>query len=160
MIPVLALVMSFVPDPDLLGADDYHQRETETRRCDNLISAALLPTNHPNPEARKRIGELRAKNLRHADPLYVEVCVLRAGFPRWVELYLSSDRSRLARTEEFFLREFHGQASRWEFVLRVLPVPPGESDTFFRRPWRETDYPRYLEWLDYHHFRAPAPRQK
>lgn len=145
----------FVPNVALLGADEWGVREAETLRCDNPISALLLPARHEDPEIDCRIRQLRRKWI-----LRPELDLMRASWERWVDEYFVTERTRLEPEHVFGL--CFGNKDRYRALLARFPIhcgidPCGSS--FFWTPALDTDYPRFLRWLDYHFYRAPMPHE-
>lgn len=157
MLPTLLLLL-FAPDCSKLGADEYRVREAETRRCDNPLSAALLPDRTDSPEADARIAALKRKH-RPLTQRQVEVRILDDDFPRWVELYLKSNRSAIARDFDFYATEVLNRPEHYVGLFTALPRRPDMQWNFWCGPITPRDFPAWLDYLDYHQGVAPAPRE-
>ena len=151
---VAAVVNGQVP---ALGADDWETREAATARLDHTLAAWFLPAAHHDPEINYRLRGLRAKNLRWADPQYVERVVFRRDFGAWVRLYLTPNRSIIAPEWDTFA-DIHGDHGKANAVFALWPVG-GASEMFLRGRIESGEYERYLEFLDYNRGVAPVPRE-
>lgn len=151
------LTLAAGPDLSRLGADDWDVREAETTRCDNALSALLLPAWHPDPEVNYRVRTLRARNLRWIDPVYVERLAIRNEFHLWLRLYLAADRSAFEPRSIF--DDIHAHPLKATALFRMWPVRPGTSESFLFGSVVEGEYERWLDHCDYHLHRAPAPRE-
>ena len=146
------------PNLERLGAPDWHVREAEHARCDNLLLSLLLPPGHACPEIDARCRDLRTRNLRSLCPVYRERCLLLGDFAAWVREYLQPGRSRLAREWDTFVL-IHTDARRADLVFAALPVPANGSQAWLRGHFVSGEYERYLEHLDYHGRVAPMPNE-
>jgi hypothetical protein len=157
---LLLLLLPFAPDLGRLGAPEYHVREWESRRCDNPISALLLPDRTDCPEVCARIAALK-KRWRPLSRLQVEMRTLDGDFPRWVAQYLLLGRSIVARDFEFFRAEIYWSYDHCRALFAMLPPPPAAGNQW--GVWGGVlfplDYDVWLDYLDYHQGRAPAPRE-
>ena len=159
MLPLALILSALTPDVSRLGADEYRVREAETRRCDNPLSAALLPNATDDPEVNARIAYLKQRH-RPLTQRQIERRVMREDFPRWVEQYLVLNRSAFARDFEFYRDEFLNHPEHYGPIFGTWPVPGHQRWNFWAGALLSRDYPEYLDYLDYHHGIAPPPRAR
>lgn len=146
----------FVPDVGRLGADDWRTREAETRRCDNPISASLLPPRSANPEIDARIRYLKGRVPREPTQEEIERRVMRGDFNRWLAQYLVLNRSALPDAEVFvFLHAGHADA-----VFALWPLREGGNGGWLRGAIFPGEYDQWVEHRDFYQCRAPSPREK
>lgn len=151
---LLTLPAGAVP---LLGHDEYAVREQASELLGNPLWCVLLPRQHADAEIDHRIKRLRARCLRELDPEYRERVTYRDDFPGWVRLYLATGRSLIAPVDVF--SDVHADWNKAMAVFAALPVQPGEYQSFLIGSIVDGEYERWLEFLDYHHARAPLPRE-
>lgn len=151
------LTLTAGPDVGRLGADDWHTRERETARVDNVLLALLLPKTSEDPEVDYRIRLLRTRNLKWLDAVYVERQILRADFAVWLDSYLFAGRSGIAGEWDTFAL-IHTDAGKAMVVFRGWPPMPGQPRSFLFGVICPGEYERYRAYLDYHLMRAPPPR--
>lgn len=159
MFVAAALLLSYAPDLNRLGSDDFATREAEHRRLDNPLSALMLPRHHEDPEVDFRIKRIRAKNLKQFDPFYIERKLYREDFVGWVRGYLVTGRTMQSDDELF--AEWFGNTERVNELAAVLPDTTGRNFSFLRAPLSAFDFVHFVEYLDaYRDHIAPAPRAK
>lgn len=144
----LWMLCAFVPDAGRLGADDWREREAETRRCQNPISAALLPARSEDAEIDLRVKTVRADQLKYLNPVRTEWIVFRADFDRWELLYMHTGRSAIMHECPAFLMYFNS-TRKGDLLLRY-PCTNDPDISFLRCPPAETDYQRWRNYIKSH----------
>jgi hypothetical protein len=158
MVGLTLILLAFSPDLSRLGADAYHVREWETRRCDNPLSVLLLPDATSCPEVNARIAYLR-KRWRPLTPLQVELRTFDADPGRWATQYLALGRSAVARRFDFYESMILNRPENYGPMFEKLPVPRDRYWNFWQGWLMPRDFPAWLDYLDYHQNVAPRPRE-
>lgn len=162
--PLLLLVFVLrIPDVDRLGAEDWRLREREERRCDNPLSALLLPPSHPNPEIDFRAKQLRQRNLTYFDPRAGERRIHAHDYEAWLYRHVVHGESLNYSPEEVF-EELHSDFGRAALYMQLTgPEPNGYCHhdgvpAWLRAGVMPGEYEQFLRHRDYHRCRAPLPR--
>lgn len=151
---LISWLLALLPNVSLLGADEWTDREAETKRCDHILAAAFLPARSENPEIDARLAYLRTRNLKHFNPRYIEAQVNRDDFSKWLDTYFLPGTSRLHPDDIF--EDFRGDWSKAYELFRRWGYP--SCDEWFL-PWGWFDSVHdFGQWCDYHRCTAPKPR--
>lgn len=140
-----------------LGDDSFAAREAATARLDSVFMALFLPTCSEDPEINHRLRELSRRRGKWLDAVYVERRVYRSDWGGWLAWYLVSGRSRIAEERDTF-EDIHRDVAKVRMVFRAWP--PIYDTRFLLGSIIDGEYEQWLDYLDYHQGRAPAPAEK
>lgn len=106
----LTIILAFFGPLSGLSSEDYNTREA-SQAAFTRLSALTLPNDHENPEARRRILEIRLTHCPHVFPLLAERRLRLTDPAEWIEKHVVSGESLLGSKDDIFLM-FHAEGNQ------------------------------------------------
>lgn len=152
----LTIILAFFGPLSGLSSEDYNTREA-SQAAFTRLSALTLPNDHENPEARRRILEIRLTHCPHVFPLLAERRLRLTDPAEWIEKHVVSGESLLGSKDDIFLM-FHAEGNQQlgrAFVETYGQADFSSSGDLFG-PTCAWDAERWHYRIKYHDNRSPG----